>query len=353
MGSAKQSARARAARSLWIVLRTGGAAVLLVACLAVAPGARAQDGSEFIVRLNRVEGQMRQLSGQVEQLQFENRQLKDQLRKFQEDVEFRFQERGSKAGASPSAAPPAAKSERPSRRSDAFDPAQSPESPGAPRTLGSASAAPAQAETGRGGSEQRAGGTPSRGSISSILDEDEDRPGAARPLDLGAAARGGGAAAASQGGRSSSAAAEPPGAPPRGATIASSSGDDPKADYDIAYAYLMQRQYDQSEASFRRFIQSHPRDRLVPDAMFWLGESYLQRSKPREAAEQFLKVSTEHARSGKGPDAMLKLGISLAALGAKDQACATFAELERKHPGASASVKQGVDREQKRVRCPT
>ena len=51
---------------------------------------RAQDAAEFVVRLNRIEGQMRQLSGQVEQLQFENRQLKDQLRKFQEDVEFRF-----------------------------------------------------------------------------------------------------------------------------------------------------------------------------------------------------------------------------------------------------------------------
>ena len=50
---------------------------------------------------------------------------------------------------------------------------------------------------------------------------------------------------------------------------------------------------------------------------------------------------------------MLKLGVSLSALGAKDQACATFAELERKYPSASASVKQGVDREQKRVRCPS
>ena len=84
----------------------------------------------------------------------------------------------------------------------------------------------------------------------------------------------------------------------------------------------------------RQFLQSHPRDRLVPDAIYWLGESYLQRSRPREAAEQFLKVSTEHARSNKAPDAMLKLGIALNALGARDQACATFAELGRKYPQA-------------------
>ncbi|GLS61619.1 hypothetical protein GCM10007887_43580 [Methylobacterium haplocladii] len=48
---------------------------------------------------------------------------------------------------------------------------------------------------------------------------------------------------------------------------------------------------------------------------------------------------------------MLKLGTSLNALGAKAQACATLAEIERKYPGATASVRQGVEREQKRARC--
>jgi tol-pal system protein YbgF len=98
-------------------------------------------------------------------------------------------------------------------------------------------------------------------------------------------------------------------------------------------------------------LQSHPRDKLTPDATFWLGESYLQRQRHREAAEQFLKVSTEYAQSQKAPDAMLRLGIALNALGARDQACATFAELERKFPQAGPSVRQGVEREQKRARC--
>jgi tol-pal system protein YbgF len=90
----------------------------------------------------------------------------------------------------------------------------------------------------------------------------------------------------------------------------------------------------------------------VPDATFWLGESYLQRNRHREAAEQFLKISTQFPTSSKGADAMLKLGVSLNALGARDQACATFAELERKYPQAATNVRQGVDREQKRARCP-
>ncbi|HVL72701.1 MAG TPA: tol-pal system protein YbgF, partial [Beijerinckiaceae bacterium] len=159
-----------------------------------------------------------------------------------------------------------------------------------------------------------------------------------RPLDLGEVGR--------------TAAAPPPAATPRtGPSVAATSTADPRADYDTAYAYLLQKQYEQAEMGFRRFLQSHPRDRLVPDATFWLGETYLQRNRPREAAEQFLKVSTEHGRSAKAPDAMLKLGVSLAALGARDQACATFAEVGRKYPEAAASVRQGVEREQKRARC--
>ena len=90
----------------------------------------------------------------------------------------------------------------------------------------------------------------------------------------------------------------------------------------------------------------------MADATYWLGESYLQRNRPREAAEQFLKVSTEFSRSGKAPDALLRLGVSLTALGAKDQACATLAEVERKYPSASPNVRQGVEREMKRARCP-
>jgi tol-pal system protein YbgF len=113
----------------------------------------------------------------------------------------------------------------------------------------------------------------------------------------------------------------------------------------------MQKQWDQAEPALRRFLAQHGRGNLAADATYWLGESYLQRSKPREAAEQFLKVSTEYTRSSKAPDALLKLGVSLNALGAKDQACATFAEVERKHPQASASLKQAVEREQKKARC--
>ncbi|KLK92890.1 tol-pal system protein [Microvirga vignae] len=309
--------------------------VFFALALALAAPAAAQDAADAIVRLNRLENQMRQMSGQLEQLQFENRQLKDQLRKFQEDVEFRFQDLGGRGGsrpASPSATPaprpaqPQAQPQAtPQRRSDVFDPSQDPNAPGAPRPLGATppSAPLADAEEGQGG-EQFAG-------IGELIEEDEQ----AAPDAAG------------------NGMAIPQGALPArpGPSVAATSVGNPRADFDAAYTSFTQRAYDQAEMGFRRFLQSNPRDRLVPEATFWLGETYLQRNRYREAAEQFLNVSTDHPEAAKAPDAMLRLGVALNGLGARDRACAVFAELDRKYPQASANVRQASEREQKRNKC--
>src|SRR5215471_7518744 len=52
----------------------------------------AEDAAGLLVRLGRLESQMRQINGQIEQMQFETRRLEEQLKKFQEDVDFRFRE---------------------------------------------------------------------------------------------------------------------------------------------------------------------------------------------------------------------------------------------------------------------
>ena len=301
--------------------------------LAATP-AMAQDVSEFVVRLNRLENQSRQQAGQIETLQHENRQLREQLRKFQEDVEFRLQEaKGGRPGATPSANPSGTNpgQAKPQKRSDAFDPDQNPGRPGAPMPLGTTTPASPVAEA------------PRARSVPPTVVEDDDAapgltpPGLGGPVDL------------TPPGRVPTTGALPPAS--RAPSVASTGSGDARADYEAAYAYILQRQYERAEMGLRQFIQSHPRDTLVPSATYWLGESYLQRNRNREAAEQFLKVSTDYARSAQAPDAMLKLGVSLNALGAREQACATLAELDRKFPSASASVRQGVSREQKRARC--
>jgi tol-pal system protein YbgF len=303
--------------------------VYFALALAWAAPAAAQDAADAIVRLNRLENQMRQMSGQLEQLQYENRQLKDQLRKFQEDVEFRFQETGGRGGSkpSPSAAPaprPAQPSTTPQRRSDVFDPSQDPYAPGAPRPLGTTPPSAPLADADLGGQGEQFAG------IGELIEEEQAAPGAfgdGMPLPQGAL----------------------PGRP--GPSVAATSMGDPRVDFDAAYAAFAQKDFDQAEMGFRRFLQSNPRDGLVPEATFWLGETYLQRGRFQEAAEQFLNVSADHPNATKAPDAMLRLGMALNGMGARDRACAVFAELDRKYPQASANVRQGSEREQKRNKC--
>lgn len=312
--------------------------------------AAAQDASELVVRLGRLESQSRTMSGQIETLQYENRQLKEQLRKFQEDVEFRLNEKGGGSApaakparsSAPSAAPaPAAPGSvnggnpgfnpapsRPQKRGDAFDPEQNPDAPGAPMRLGSTepSAPLPPRETAEAAPLPRG----------AIDDEGDAGPSYEEPVDLNPPRRTG---------------AIPTVAPRPSESVAATGTPDAGADYDAAVELIQSRQYEQAEMSLRQFLQSHPRDARVPGATYWLGESYLARGRTREAAEQFLKVSTDYARSAQAPEAMLKLSVSLNALGAKEQACATLAELERKFPNAGSGVRQGVTREQKRARC--
>jgi tol-pal system protein YbgF len=114
---------------------------------------------------------------------------------------------------------------------------------------------------------------------------------------------------------------------------------------------MLRKDYALAEAAFQNFLKQHPGDRRVADATYWLAESLFQRQRYRDAAESYLTVTTKHEKSGKAPEALYRLGQSLAALGEKDAACAALAEVGRKYPRAPAGVKQGVDREQKRVRC--
>ena len=97
----------------------------------------------------------------------------------------------------------------------------------------------------------------------------------------------------------------------------------PKDEYDLAYGYVLRKDYALAEEGLRAFLKKHPEDRLAADANYWLGESLFQRQRYREAAESFLTVRPNSRRAGKAPDALLRLGQSLAALKEKEAACAT------------------------------
>jgi tol-pal system protein YbgF len=345
------------------------AAALAAAWLLLASPAGAQmSEADLVVRIEQLENQVRQLTGTVEQLQYRNQQLEEQLRRGQQaDVRS--------PGPAPRPAPPLAPvgaaqppvqaappveaqpvmpGPPPARRADVFDPSQNPNAPGAPRPLGSfAAAAPAG---------EPPAGVPVGAPTPRV-------PGA--PLDLSAPAGQPGEpayAAAPTYAAPATGAPPPAGAlpPPAGAlppppqrnpnstggalaTLPPSAT--PRDEFDLAHGYVLHKDYALAEQTFRDFLKKYPGDARAADANYWLGESLFQRQKYRDAAELFLTISRDHATAAKAPDALLRLGQSLAQLGEKDAACGTLAEVGRKYPRAALSVRQAVEREQKRVHC--
>jgi tol-pal system protein YbgF len=320
-------------------------AALLCAAVATPYQALAQsDDVDPEVRIDRLENQLRTLTGQNEELQYRNRQLEDQLRALQgaSPQQPGNAAQGRPAGGLnatavpqpnltyPQAAPqpgygqqavqaPVVTPQAPGgRRGDAYDPSQNPNAPGAPRALG--------------------------GGQQSVVGDTVGAPGgraAGEPLNLAAIPPGQNAAPPPPGvasGATASLATAPPTATP-------------KDEFDLGIGYIQRKDYALAEDTMRNFAQKYPNDRLVPDSQYWLGESLYQRQRYRDAAESFLSVTTKYGTSGKAPDALLRLGQSLAALKEKEAACAAFGEVNRKYPKASNGVKQGVDREQKRVGC--
>jgi|SRR5262245_3880365 len=343
--------------------------------------------SDLVLRLDRLENQIRQLTGVVEQLQFRNQQLEQQVRQMHDP--------GAPAGQPPvppqsrsQAMPPASPPPLP-RRSDVYDPNDNPNAPGAPRPF------PRRAELYEPGDSPNAPRPQLRRSDVFDPNENPNAPGA--PRVLGSIPSGptvmtgdpneppGGSPIGVPGGRQAGApldlstlssrpgndpalgapAAPPPvgSLPPPPPRTPSATGPyqqqamappataTPREEYDAAYGSLVRRDYAVAEDNFRNFLRKNPNDRLAPDANYWLGESLFQRQRYREAAESYLTVSTKFEKSSKAPEALVRLGQSLAALKEKEAACATFLEVGRKYPRAGPTVRQSVEREQKRVGC--
>ena len=323
-------------------------------------------GEEFSQRIVRLEAQIRQLTGAIEQLQHRNQQLEAQLQRMGAGdgaVRAPLAQQPPQGGqppmqpqARPQVQSPAPPPPATGRRSEGvFDPAQHPNAPGAPRVLGTIPSTTSPYGPPGGLAQSQPQSNPN------FEDDEVGAPGgrtAGAPLDLSTMAAGmPNDRATPQPGAVASEPLQAPSSPraPGGAGGAQVAtlppSDSPRDNYDLAYGYIARKDYALAEDGFRNFLRRFPSDRLVPEAQYWLGESMFQRQRYRDAAEAFLAVSTKYETNARAPDALLRLGQSLAQMGEREAACASLAEVLRKYPRASVAVRQGVDREQKRVRC--
>ncbi len=261
--------------------------------------AQAGDGG---VRISQMEEEMRRLTGKVEELSFLVLQLQEQLRKSQEDNEFRLQDLEGKAGGA--SAKPA------ERRTEVAPaaPANERVASAAAPSVNDASRAPAAA--------------PQTDEIGALLgDTSLNEPAA-------------------------------PAAPAAGKSqVASIATNGPVEMYSLGYNYMLAGDYQLAENTFRQYTQAYPNSQDAADAQYWLGESLFAQKKYRDAAEVFLNAQKAHPKSAKAPEMMLKLGMSLARLNNRETACVTYAEVGKRYPDMSANVKKKLQGEEKAASC--
>lgn len=121
--------------------------------------------------------------------------------------------------------------------------------------------------------------------------------------------------------------------------------------FDLGYQYVQAGQYEQSAKVFEEFANQHSTDRRLAAAQFWLGESYFSVGRYEDAAKIFLLNHKEHPEAKLGAQNLLKLGVSMAGLNQRELACATYAEVPKKYPQISQSVKKRILVEQKSAKC--
>ncbi|MEC9346034.1 MAG: tol-pal system protein YbgF [Pseudomonadota bacterium] len=274
----------------------GGAVAPAAAQTAPLPTTDQADAAGLGTKINALEAEVRALTNRTEEIDFKLRRIESRLDKLVEDVDFRLLaiERNL------AAAPP-------------------PPSDGATATAGAAPAA------GPGGTQ--------------ILGHVTPQELAKVPPVNTAPARNGSTATA--------AAATSPARP-----IATALPEgEPKALYDQAFALLQARKFDEAETAFATFMERHPEHELAGNAQYWLGETYYVRGRREQAAQAFLDGYQKYRNSSKAPDNLLKLGITLVDLNQVQDACAVFAELADRYPGAAPSIKRRLQSEKQKANC--
>jgi len=127
--------------------------------------------------------------------------------------------------------------------------------------------------------------------------------------------------------------------------------DDPVGLYEQAFSYLRDRNYDQAEVVFQDFLTRYPEHDLAANAQYWLGESYYVRNDFEKAARVFAEAYQKYPKGPKGPDNLLKLGMALTGLGKKEDACLTYAQLQKEYPNGAIPVMMRAEQEMEKLAC--
>jgi tol-pal system protein YbgF len=309
----------------------------------------AQTGNAAL-RVNQLEEQIRLLNGRIEELNFQLLQMQEQMRKMQEDNEFRFQELEQKRGgvdagsndsvadAVPGKSQPSGQDEGAQRLDgNTIASVQPGDTPAANQDL--SAEIPAGDPLAGAGLQPRNLGSMTFDQDGNLVDSSVDAP-----IDI-------------TGGRlNSSPGDQSPAIDTQG------SGDDvaslalpqtPDDLYELGYGYIQSGDYALAENAFEEFTVRYPEDPRISEARFWVGESMFARGMYEASARVFLDAHRSFPQGRLAAQTLLKLGASLAGMNQRELACSTFAEVPRKYPNLSNALKSRLAAEQAAASCKT
>ncbi|MEC9342996.1 MAG: tetratricopeptide repeat protein, partial [Pseudomonadota bacterium] len=267
---------------------------------------RVAQAGDAAFRMQQLEEQVRVLNGRVEELNFQLLQMQEQIRKMQEDNEFRFQELESRRGGPRPGNTETARrrAQEPtslgkSRPSEQTTGAQRSDGDQIARVLEGGDPVPANrdvetidgveiyrgdGETGlpdaEGGLQTQTLGRLVFDAQGNVIDTRIDKP-----IDL--TGRAGGAPVADTGSGDEFAALSLP--------------DNPDELYDLGYSYFQAGEYGLAEEAFEEFSSRHGDHPKIAEARFWFGESLLSRGLYEDAAKVFLDAHKKYPSSRMGP----------------------------------------------------
>lgn len=266
--------------------------------------------ASFEANLSRMEEEMRKLRGKLEENEFQNKQLSEKLERLQKDVDFRFNELST-------AKAPAVTEVKPEARTQTVPlshPPQDLSAPAGPALKAEGVSAQDNIELGR--------------MVEEVAKESSTPKEAPPSAPAGATSAGDGQL-------------KPPGEDNNG----------PRELYNSAFKLLNQTKYEEAASQFGDFAQKYPKDPLIGNAYYWLGETHYIRRDYVKAADHFRQGFEALPTGPKAADNLLKLAMSLSAMQKTPEACVVLDQILVKFNKTSSAVTQKAQQERTRIAC--
>ncbi len=121
--------------------------------------------------------------------------------------------------------------------------------------------------------------------------------------------------------------------------------------YNYAFKLLNQAKYPEAGSAFSAFTKAYPRDPLIGNAWYWLGETYYVRRDYVKAADDFRQGYEAMPTGPKASDNLLKLAMSLNAMKKDKEACIVLKQVATKFGSSSKTMRQRAEQEMNTIGC--